>query len=159
MGTFHWSFLANVELATAMIKAQGGDNWAKMCLDRWVGKSSAGQEKFKEHDAIEVYAEAFKVESVIRTTCDDYRAGAMEDPQLQEEDQREGRKIESDVLVLFSKGYLGGWYDVEKVWSEWMGGNGRLEVHGIGRGVGHLLAEEEPEETAGVVRSFYERHM
>ena len=37
-----------------------------------------------------------------------------------------------------------------------MGGDRKLEVHGIGRGVGHFLAEEEPEETAGVVRSFYE---
>lgn len=27
MESFHWSFLANVELATAMIKAHGGDNW------------------------------------------------------------------------------------------------------------------------------------
>ena len=102
-----------------------------MCLDRWVGKSSAGQEKFKEHDAIEVYAEAFKVESVIRTTCDDYRAGAMEDPQLQEEDQREGRKIESDVLVLFSKGYLGGRHDVEKVGVVGWGGIGSWKSMGL----------------------------
>lgn len=106
----------------------------KTCLNSWVGKSSAGKEKLKEHDAIEVYADAFKAESVIRATCDDYRAGAMEDSQLREEDQKEGRKIESDVLVLFSKGYLGGRYDVEKVWSEWMGQNGKLEVLGIERG-------------------------
>jgi hypothetical protein len=64
---------------------------AKTCLNRWVGKSSAGQEKFKEHDTIEVYADAFKAESVIRATCGDYRAGAMEDSQLQEEDQKGGR--------------------------------------------------------------------
>jgi pimeloyl-ACP methyl ester carboxylesterase len=92
-------------------------------------------------------------------TCDDYRAGAIQDSQLQEEDQKEGRKIESDVLVLISKGYLGGRHDVEIVWSEWMGQNGKLEVHGIERGVGHFVAEEEPEETARVVRSFYERHV
>jgi hypothetical protein len=83
----------------------------------------------------------------------------MEDSQLQEEDQKEGRKIESDVLVLFSKGYLGGRHDVKKVWSERTGQNGKLEVHGIERGVGHFVAAEEPEETARVVRSFYERHV
>jgi pimeloyl-ACP methyl ester carboxylesterase len=71
----------------------------------------------------------------------------------------EGRKIESDVLVLFSKGYLGGRHDVEKVWSEWTRQSGKLEVHGIERGVGHFVAEEEPEETARVVRSLYERHV
>jgi hypothetical protein len=131
----------------------------KTCLNSWVGKSSAGKEKLKEHDAIEFYAYAFKAERVIRATCDDYRAGAMEDSQLQEEDQKEGRKIESVVLVLFSKGYLGGRYDVEKVWNDWMGENGKLEVHGIERGVGHFLAEEDPEGTARVVRSFYKRHV
>jgi hypothetical protein len=46
-----------------------------MCLDRWIGKSAAGQEKFKQHDAIQVYADSFKAESVIRASCDDYRAG------------------------------------------------------------------------------------
>ena len=76
---------------------------AKMCLNRWIGKSLAGQEKFKEHDAIEVYADAFKAESVSRATCDYYRAGAMEDAQLQEEDQKEGRKIKSDVLAFVFK--------------------------------------------------------
>jgi hypothetical protein len=131
----------------------------KTCLNSWVGKSSAGKEKLKEHDAVEVYAGAFRAESVIRATCDDYRAGAKEDSQLREEDQKEGRNLESDFLVLFSKGYLGGWYDVEEVWSEWMGGNGKLEVHEIEGGVGHFLAEEDPEETARLVRSFYGRHV
>lgn len=32
MGSFHWSFLANVEVATRMIVAQGGDNWYAFSL-------------------------------------------------------------------------------------------------------------------------------
>jgi hypothetical protein len=158
MGTFHWSFLANVEIATAMIKAQGGDVWARMCLDRWIGRSPSGLARFKENDAVEVYAESFKRESVIRASCDDYRAGAMEDSSLQEEDQKAGRKVDIDVLCVFSKGYLGARYDVKQVWSEWMG-KGMLEVHGIEGGVGHFVAEEDPEETATAVSEFYERHV
>jgi len=158
MGSFHWSFLANVEIATTLIKAQGGDAWVRMCLDRWVGKSASGLAKFKENDAIEVYADSFKQESVIRASCDDYRAGAMEDSQLQVEDQREGRKVDVDVLVVYSSGYLGGRYNVRKVWEEWMG-KGSLEVLGIGGGLGHFIAEEAPEETAAAVVEFYNKHV
>ena len=140
-----------------MIKAQGGDNWVKMCLNRWMGKSSVGQEKFRENDAVEVYAESFKQESVIRASCDDYRAGAMEDVREQEEDQKSVRKVDCDVLVLYSQKYLGGRYDVKAVWDEWMG-KGKLEVEGLTGEVGHFLAEEAPEETAKAVVDFYERH-
>jgi hypothetical protein len=73
--------------------------------------------------------------------------------------RREGGRLRVMSWFCFPKGYLGGQYDVEKVWSEWMGENGKLEVHGIERGVGHFLAEEEPEETAGVARTFHERHV
>jgi hypothetical protein len=128
-----------------------------MCLERWVGKSAQGQVKFKEHDAIEVYADSFKAESVIRASCDDYRAGAMEDSKLQEEDQKEGKKIENDVLVIYSQAYLGARYDVKQVWSEWMGRKGKLQVLGIEGGVGHFLAEEEPAETSAAVIGFYNK--
>ena len=158
MGSFHWSFLANVEVATTMILAQGGDEWVRMCLDRWAGKSSTGQAKFRENDAVEVYAESFKQETVVRASCDDYRAGAVEDARLQEEDQREGRKVDGDVLCLYSRRYLGGRYDIRSVWEEWMG-NGKLETVGFEGDVGHFLAEESPEETARAVVGFYERHV
>ena len=158
MGSFHWSFLANVEVATTMILAQGGDEWVRMCLDRWAGKSSTGQAEFRENDAVEVYAESFKQETVVRASCDDYRAGAVEDARLQEEDQREGRKVDGDVLCLYSRRYLGGRYDIRSVWEEWMG-NGKLETVGFEGDVGHFLAEESPEETARAVVGFYERHV
>ena len=160
-GSFHWPFLANVEIATAMIKAQGGDTWTKTCLNRWVGKSSSGLAKFEEHNAIDVYAEFFKNEGVVRATCDDYRAGAEEDIELQEEDQRQGRKVDVDVLAVYSEDYLGKRYDVRKVWEEWMvaGGDGKLDVLGIGGAVGHFIPEEAPGEVASAVVEFYDKHV
>jgi len=160
-GSFHWPFLANVEVATSMIGAQGGDVWTKMCLNRWAGKFEAGLAKFKEHGAVDVYAEFFKNESVIRATCDDYRAGAEEDIELQEEDQKAGRKMGVDVLAVYSKDYLGKRYDVRSVWEEWMvgGWEGKLDVLGIGGGVGHFIAEEAPGEVARAVVAFYNKHI
>ena len=156
VGSFHWPFLANVEVATEMIKAQGGDAFVRTCLNRWVGKSDHGFAKFKENDSIAIYANSFKYESVIRATCDDYRAGAHEDIQLQDEDQKAGRKVDIDILALYSTDYLGKRYDLKQVWQEWMG-NGKLEVGGFGGGVGHFIAEETPEEAASAILSFYNK--
>lgn len=128
MGSFHWPFLANVELATKMIQAQGGDVWTQTCLDRWVGKADAGLAKFREHGAVDVYAKFFKDESVIRATCDDYRAGADEDVELHEADQKRGRKVETNVLAIYSKDYLGKRYDVKEVWEEWMADDAKDKV-------------------------------
>ena len=158
MASFHWPFLANVQLATTMIQAQGGEVWTKTCLNRWAGQSEAGLAKFKEHGAVEVYAKFFKNESVIRATCDDYRAGAEEDIELQKEDQEEERKINVNLLVIFSRDYLGNRYDVRKVWEEWMqdGEDDRLDVLPVG-GVGHFIAEEASEQVAEAVLGFYNK--
>ncbi|TVY73616.1 Fluoroacetate dehalogenase [Lachnellula suecica] len=157
VGSFHWPFLANVEVATHMIGAQGGGVFVQTCLNRWVGKSDIGSFSFKEHDAVKVYSDSFKYESVIRASCDDYRAGAEEDIQLQDEDQKEGRKVDIDVLVLYSADYLGKRYDLQEVWQKWMG-KGKLEVEGFGDGVGHFIAEEAPEKIASAIQSFYNQH-
>jgi hypothetical protein len=161
MGSFHWPFLANVEIATKMIEAQGGDVWTKMCLDRWVGKSQGGLKRFSENGSVDVYANFFNNASVVRATCDDYRAGAEEDMELQEEDQKVGRKVVVDVLAVFSKDYLGKRYDVRSVWEEWMadGAKGKLDVLAFGGGVGHFITEEAPEEVAQAVVGFYSQHV
>jgi pimeloyl-ACP methyl ester carboxylesterase len=157
MASFHWPFLANVEVATALIKAQGGDIWTRTCINRWLGKSEAGLAKFNENNAFDVYCEFMKDESVIRATCDDYRAGAEEDIQLQEEDQKEGRKIDIDALAIYSSHYFGSKYDIGKEWEDWVG-KGKLEALGIGDGAGHFVAEEAPEKTAAAIVDFYRKH-
>jgi pimeloyl-ACP methyl ester carboxylesterase len=157
-GTFHWPFLANVELATSMILAQGGDKWSRTCLDRWAGETEAGLKLFYEHGAMDVYGEFFKKESVIKASCDDYRAGAEEDIELQKEDQKEGRRIEGDVLVLFSKDYLGSRYDVQAVWEDWVSESARNKLSVVGiEEVGHFLPEEAPAEVGKAIVEFYNK--
>ena len=141
-----------------MIMAQGGDVWTKMCLDRWVGKNPAGLARLCENGAVDIYAGFFRKEQVVRATCDDYRAGAQEDVLLQEEDQMVGRKVDVDVLAIYSADYLGKRYDVRKVWEDWMG-KGTLEVEGLGNGLGHFIAEEAPEKISAAILKFYEKHV
>jgi pimeloyl-ACP methyl ester carboxylesterase len=159
IGSFHWPFLANVEFAVPIIMAQGGDVFIRTCLERWLGKGREARTNFEKDDAIAVYAEFFKKESVIRATCDDYRAGGKEDIEEQLSDQKEGRKIDGNVLSVYSAEYLGRRYDLKKVWSEWISGKGSLEVLGIGGGVGHFVAEEAPGGTASAIISFYDKHL
>ncbi|KAH7385058.1 putative Fluoroacetate dehalogenase [Cadophora sp. MPI-SDFR-AT-0126] len=156
VGGFHWPFLANASVAMSMITAFGGDKWAKFCLERWSGTSASALEKFKENNAWEIYMKDFERESVIRATCDDYRAGAEEDVVLQEEDQKAGRKMDCPVLKIYSELFLGSKYDMKAVWGEFMG-KGELELVSVGGGVGHFVAEEGPVETAEAIVRFYER--
>ncbi|PVH75459.1 putative Fluoroacetate dehalogenase [Cadophora sp. DSE1049] len=156
---FHWPFLANASLATSMITALGGDIWAKVCLERWSGPSSSVLARSKENNAWEVYMNSFRRECVVQASCDDYRAGAEEDLVLQEEDQREGRKMDCPALTIYSELFLGSKCDMKAVWEAFMGEDfiGALELVSVGGGVGHFVAEEAPVETSEAMVRFYER--
>jgi pimeloyl-ACP methyl ester carboxylesterase len=156
-GTFHWPFLANVDLATSMIKAQGGDVWCCAMIERWSGKDHSGLKSLQAHGAVKIYSQYMAQDSVIRASCEDYRAGAEEDIQLQKQDQASGRKLLIDTLVLYSTDYLGSRYDVENVWHQWSERPSTVFVQGFGGGVGHFIAEEGPEETASAIDSFWQR--
>jgi len=156
-GSFHWPFLANVDLATSIIKAQRGDVWCRTMIERWAGKDHSGLESLKADGAVEIYSHYMAQDSVIRASCEDYRAGAEEDVQLQKQDQTSGRKLSIDTLVLYSADYLGSRYDVEDVWHQWSEKPLTVSVQGIGGDVGHFIAEERPEETASAITSFWQR--
>ncbi|KAH8820129.1 putative Fluoroacetate dehalogenase [Xylogone sp. PMI_703] len=156
VGSFHWPFLANVSVATSLINAQGGDKWVEQCLTRWPGKNSVGLQKFRENNAVKVYMDSFKPESVIRASCDDYRAGAQEDLDEQRKDQEQGRKLDMDTLLIYSDDYIGKRYNMEKVWMDWMG-KGKLDITPVRDSIGHFVAEEAPETTASAIAAFYNR--
>ncbi|KAF2100125.1 alpha/beta-hydrolase [Rhizodiscina lignyota] len=154
VGTFHWPLLANVELATKMILATGGGWWCQAMIERWAGKNEHRLKGLKGDDAMERYCGYFERESVVRASCEDYRAGAFEDVELQKEDQQQGRKIAVPTLVVYSSAYLGARYDMEKVWKGWVQEGANLKVEGIGDGAGHFLPEEAPVELSNIMISW-----
>lgn len=153
--TFHWPFLANVEVATNMIMQYGGDKWCAENIFRWAGEKQEGLQLLKADNAVELYGHYFTQESVIRSSCDDYRAGSAEDVDEQEDDQQSNRKLKLDTLVSYSSKYLGSRYDLEEVWKEWHNGPGELRIQGLDGGVGHFVAEEAPEEISALITAFY----
>jgi haloacetate dehalogenase len=84
--------------------------------------------------------------------CEDYRAGATYDFELDEADRAEGRRIACAVLVLWGArsdlGELIG--DPLAIWRGWAD-----DVRGRALDCGHYVAEEAPEETYAELRSFF----
>jgi hypothetical protein len=140
-----------------MILAFGGQNWVSSCISRWAGQNTAGIQKLQGNNAERVCGRAFEYEHVICASCDDYRASADEEVEEQEADQKEGRKMDINVLVLYSERFARSRGDIG-VWREWMG-EGGLELKGFGEGAGHFIAEERSQGVAEAIMGFYEGHI
>ena len=97
------------------------------------------------------YLRCFRRPENIHGMCEDLRAAAGIDCELDWADQRAGRKIDCPVLVLWGKnGSLPQWYDVLEVWRAWCS-----SVSGRALPTGHFIAEEAPEETAQALIAFF----
>jgi haloacetate dehalogenase len=81
--------------------------------------------------------------------CEDYRAAATIDYQLDEEDRV--KRIECPVLVLWSKeGELAQWYDVLSIWRHWAD-----DVRGEAIEGNHYFAEQTPDATYRALHEFF----
>ncbi|EXJ66225.1 uncharacterized protein A1O5_10841 [Cladophialophora psammophila CBS 110553] len=148
---FHWSLLANVEIATKLITSHGGGSWCSELIHRWAGRNERRRARLLNPEALAVYCRHFDNDSVVRASCEDYRAGAFEDDDLQREDQKVGNKIGIPTLVVYSESFTGAAYNVESIWRDWCTEGTRVETKAIGDGTGHFLPEEAPEETADIM--------
>ena len=102
-------------------------------------------------EALADYLRCVRDPKTIHAMCEDYRAGATIDHELDEEDRRTGRRIACPVLALWAgRDELGRWFDVLEVWRRWAD-----DVRGRAIDCGHFLAEEAPHEVYAELRSFF----
>ena len=103
-------------------------------------------------EVIAAYRAQLRDPDAVQAICEDYRAGATIDRQLDEADR--GRLIECPVLALWgTRGALGPLYgDVLDVWRSWA-----RDVRGRGVEASHFLVEDRPEEVASELADFFER--
>jgi haloacetate dehalogenase len=139
MGYWHWFFLAQpYDLPERLIS---GDPEA-FYLRR-------GRHMFDE-EALAEYRRCFTDPATIHAMCEDYRAGASIDLQLDESDRKAGCRIACPVQALWGlKGPIDRWYDVCNIWRGWA-----HDVEGQGIDCGHYLAEEAPDETLAALEPF-----
>ena len=151
VGYFHWSLLANVQIAKAMIMSYGGGRWASAMIDRWAGSNAEGREKLMSGDALTVYKSFFDEESVIEASCRDYEAGAMADLDAQTRAIDQNQSITAPLLIIYSDGFLPkrARKPIAEVWGPPFSEDQSLVTsRPIGDGIGHFLPEEAPELTA-----------
>jgi haloacetate dehalogenase len=102
-------------------------------------------------DALADYRLAVADPATVHAMCEDYRAGATVDDELDEADRAAGNRIACPVLALWSaRDELPRWFDVLETWRGWAD-----DVRGRGVDAGHFLAEEAPEEVAATLRAFF----
>jgi haloacetate dehalogenase len=109
-----------------------------------------GRLDFVTPEALADYLAAFRDPATIHAGCEDYRAGAGYDRRLDEED-RGKRKIAAPLQVLWgAKGAMGTWFDVLEIWRAWA-----KDLRGQALDCGHFVPEEQPAETARLLRGFF----
>ena len=106
-----------------------------------------------ERFAPEVLAEyraALRDRDTIHAICEDYRAGATFDRELDARDREAGRRIACPVLVLWSALKDVDPLDPLAIWGRWAD-----DVRGRAFDCGHFLAEELPDETCAALSDFF----
>jgi haloacetate dehalogenase len=103
-------------------------------------------------EALAEYRRCFCRPEAIHASCEDYRASAQIDLEMDEADEKAGRKIEAPLLALWGgKGSVGELWNVMDVWRHHANG----PVQGRSLEAGHYLAEEQPEEVLQEMQSFF----
>jgi len=103
-------------------------------------------------EAMAEYIRCYCCKGTIRAVCEDYRAAAGIDLDMDRADDKAGHKIKAPVLALWgAKGTVGQLWDVLATWRPKV--EGPLEGHALP--CGHLIPEEQPELVISEFRRFF----
>jgi haloacetate dehalogenase len=144
LGYYHWFFLAQpAPLPETLINANPDWFW------RW--HTDRVPRRFFAPEAVEDYLNCFRNPETVRAICEDYRAAAGIDCEIDAQDHAAGRRINLPVLALWGKqARLEQWYDTLAVWRGWAD-----DVQGGPLDCGHYLPEEKPDDTAAALIAFF----
>jgi haloacetate dehalogenase len=144
LATYHWLFLAQPDGLPEKLIGADPAWWVREALRRWAGDLEAFAP-----EAVAEYLRCFSDPAAIHASCEDYRAGATVDDQLDAADLGR-RRIACPLLVLWgdrgiareAEGPLAAW----RPWAD--------DVRGEGIRAGHFLPEEAPTETLAALDAF-----
>jgi haloacetate dehalogenase len=144
IGTYHWQFLAQPDgLPERLIN--GDRAWfLRETLRRW-----AGDPDCFDPEALAEYERCFD-EASVHATCEDYRAGASIDYEIDRADFGQ-KRIGCPLLVLWGgRRGRGSVDEVLSAWREWAD-----DVHVDALDCGHFIAEEAPAATHHALAKFF----
>jgi haloacetate dehalogenase len=142
---FHWFFLTvGGGLPETLINADPRAWVRSRFRDRHAGGLAI------DPDAMDEYERWFTDPRTVHATCEDYRAAATVDLELDRRDHMQGRRVEQPLLALAgTASYVGRTFALAEVWREYA-----AQVTAQCIDADHYLAEETPEPTLAAVRGF-----
>jgi len=149
--TFSWHWFFNIQPFDLPERMMGADpDWF---IEKKLAKTKQGL-SFFDKEALAEYKRCFRNPETIHAICEDYRAGASIDLVMDEEDIKEGRKVDCPLLLLWgATGGVGrhhnpGPAEIWKAYASRIVGAKALPC-------GHYLSEEAPAETTAALREFF----
>jgi haloacetate dehalogenase len=137
---WHWFFLGQTEKPAERVINADPDTWYRIKPD------AMGEEAYADLRL------ALRNPATVHAMCEDYRAGLGIDREHDEQDRREGRRVECPALVLWStRDDMERLYgDPLAVWRGWL-----QDIRGgVPIDSGHHMAEEAPKPLANAISSF-----
>jgi haloacetate dehalogenase len=148
MAYWHWPFLAlPAPVPEEMVLAAPHETFLSHHLTM-IGRRAPGYPP----EITEDYLDRVQNPMLVRAMCEDYRAGATIDRELDEADRAAGRRIACPLLVLWgAHGALPSLYDdVLGIWRAWAD-----DVRGEALDATHYIPEDLPDETAATLEAFF----
>jgi haloacetate dehalogenase len=147
--TFSWHWFFNIQSYDLPEKMMGADP------DWFIKKKLAKTEQglgFFDPAALADFMRCFRNPDTIHAICEDYRAGATVDLEMDDEDVKAGRKIDCPVLLLWgATGGVGRNQNSMEIWPRYAS-----DIRaGKALPSGHYVNEEAPEETYAELRAFF----
>ena len=145
---WHWTFLAQPHPLPETLIAGDPDFFLRFKM--------ASQTKSKTLDeidprALEHYLAPFRDPSRVHAMCEDYRAGAYADYEIDKADHDAGNKITIPMLALWGDaGIATAAATPLDTWKDWT-----TNVTGSPVDSGHFLTEENPDVTARLLKEFF----
>lgn len=151
MNAYHWLMLAQPHPLPEMLV--GGD--PRGFVDYTIASWTRSKDLSAFHpDAMADYRECFAADGHVHGACNDYRAGATIDREIDEADMAAGRRIACPTLALWGdEGFPARAATPLDVWRQWC-----VDVEGRGIEAGHFIAEENPQATLAALLPFLTSH-
>jgi haloacetate dehalogenase len=150
IASYHWSFLAQPHPMPETLIGTDPAYYVAHTLATW---TRARDLSAFDPGALAHYRAALLAPERIRAVCEDYRAGAAIDREIDRADRDADRRMSCPTLLLWGSDYVGkGSADPLDVWRGWAS-----DVSGHVISSGHFLAEEAPEETLAAILPFLSR--
>jgi haloacetate dehalogenase len=145
---WHWGFLAQPPPLPERLIGSNPDAY----YEHHVRRMGIGEDPRRyPGPVLDAYRRQLRDPSVVEAICEDYRAGATIDRELDEADRAAGNRIEAPLLALWgSRAALPQLYgDVAAIWRDWA-----REAEGGELDAAHFVVEDRPGELAARLAGF-----